>query len=122
MSVSTGGDNIGLVWRNIYTSKQCQFEDVTIIHSTTASHALSHACLVSLLFMESLYSMLFLIYLSPFQMHGVQHNVQSIMPIIKGLCVYCLRRLFIVIDMSFTKLNYISVPSFIVRGPSINKL
>ena len=32
-------DNIGLVWRKIYTSKRCQFEDVTIMHSATASHA-----------------------------------------------------------------------------------
>ena len=57
--VSESGDNIGLVWRKIYTSKQCQFEDVTIIHSTTASHTLGHPCLVSLLFMASLYSTLF---------------------------------------------------------------
>ena len=51
-------DNIGLVWRKIYTSKQCQFEDVTIMHAATASHALRHPCLVSLLFMASLYSTL----------------------------------------------------------------
>ena len=40
-------------------SKQCQFEDVTIIHCTNASHTLGHPCLVSLLFMASLYSTLF---------------------------------------------------------------
>ena len=47
-------NNIGLVWRKMYKSKQCQFEDITIIHSTTASHALHHPCLVSLLFMASI--------------------------------------------------------------------
>ena len=47
-------DNIGLVWSKIYTSKKCQFEDVSIIHSTTASHALGHPRLISLLFMASL--------------------------------------------------------------------
>ena len=41
---------IGLVWRKICTGKQCQFEDVT-----TASHTLGHPCLVTLLFMASLY-------------------------------------------------------------------
>ena len=53
--VYTYTDNVGLVWRKIYTSKQCQFEDVTIIYSTTASHTLG---LVSLLFVASLYSTL----------------------------------------------------------------
>ena len=50
--MSKSGDNIGLVWNIIYTSKKCQFEDVTIIHCTTVS------CLISLLFMASLYSTL----------------------------------------------------------------
>ena len=65
--MSKSGDNIGLVWSKIYTSKQSQFEDVTIIPS---SHAQGHPCLVSLLFMVSLYSTFVIrrifIYLSPF--------------------------------------------------------
>ena len=57
------GDKIGLVWRKIFMSKECQFE----FHCIIASHALGHPCL---LFMASLYSTLFyfeefLIYLSP---------------------------------------------------------
>ena len=35
MSVSKGGDNIGLVWRKFYTSKLCQF-DVCSHHSLTS--------------------------------------------------------------------------------------
>ena len=70
--MSKSGDNIGLVWSKIYTSKQSQFEDVTIIPS---SHAQGHPCLVSLLFMVSLYSTLFLlaeffIYLLTFGSHA----------------------------------------------------
>ena len=50
--MTRSGDNTGLVWSKIYTSKKCPFEDVTIIiHCTTASHALGHPCLVSLHFM-----------------------------------------------------------------------
>ena len=51
---SKSGVNIGLVWSKMYTSKKCPFEDVTIIHCTTASHALG-PCLFSLPFMTSLY-------------------------------------------------------------------
>ena len=40
-------DNTGLVWRKIYTRKQYQFEDVTIIN---ASHTLGHPCLCLLAF------------------------------------------------------------------------
>ena len=58
--LSKSGENIGLVWSKIYTRKKCKFEDVTtIIHLTTASHALGHPCLVSFLLMASLYSTLF---------------------------------------------------------------
>ena len=86
-------DNIGLVWRKNYTSKKGQFEDVTIIHCTTASRSLGHPCLVSLLFMASLYPTLFnskkfyllvsfpLFY--PNHMHGVQYKFWDIMPIYK---------------------------------------
>ena len=49
------GDNIGLVWRKIYTSKPCQFEEP----SCHCTNALGHPCLVSLLFMASLYSTFF---------------------------------------------------------------
>ena len=42
--MSKSGDNIGLVWSKIYMSKKCQFEDVTIIHCTIASHAQGHLC------------------------------------------------------------------------------
>ena len=54
------GDNIGLVWWRMCMSKQCQREVyVPLIHCATTSHALGHHCLVSLLFMSSLYSTLF---------------------------------------------------------------
>ena len=54
------GDNIGLVWWRMCMSKQCQREVyVPLIHCATTSHALGHSCLVSLLFMSSLYSTLF---------------------------------------------------------------
>ena len=59
--VSKSGDNIGLVWSKIYTSKKCQFEDVTILHCTNASHALGHPCLVSLLLWHPLLFHTFLI-------------------------------------------------------------
>ena len=45
------GDNIGLVWKGIYMSRECQFEDVTTIHCTTSPHALgtrsSLSCLLA---------------------------------------------------------------------------
>ena len=54
------GDNIGLVWWRMCMSKQCQREvHVPLIHCATTSHALGHPCLVSLLYMASLYSTLF---------------------------------------------------------------
>ena len=49
--MSKSGDNIG---HKIYTSKKCQFDDVTRIHCANASHTLDHPCLVSFLFMASL--------------------------------------------------------------------
>ena len=49
-------DNIELVWRKIYMSKQCQFKYVTIINS--ASHTLCYPCLVSLFYPYN-YSTLF---------------------------------------------------------------
>ena len=53
------GDNIGLVWWGMCMSKQCQREvHVPLIHCATTSHAPGHPCLVSLLFMSSLYSTL----------------------------------------------------------------
>ena len=64
--MSKSGDNIGL-----YMRKKCQFEDVPIIPLYYCITCPGHPCLVTLLFMASLYSTLFLfeecfIYLSPF--------------------------------------------------------
>ena len=54
------GDNIGLVWWGMCMSKQCRCEVyVPLIHCATTSHVLGHHCLVSLLYMASLYSTLF---------------------------------------------------------------
>ena len=57
--MSKSGDNIGLVWSKIYVSKKCQFEDVTIIPLYYYITCPGHPCLVSLLFMASLYCTLF---------------------------------------------------------------
>ena len=71
------GDKIGLVWRKIFMSKECQFE----FHCIIASHALGHPCL---LFMASLYSKLLFrrvsyllvsIVFCCITWYGVQYNV-----------------------------------------------
>ena len=69
MSVSKGGNNIGRVWRKLYTIERCQFEvcshhPLSIIHCNTASHTLGHPSLVSLFFTIPVFT-IYLIYLSP---------------------------------------------------------
>ena len=107
---------VGLVWRKIYTSK---LEDVTIIHSATASHALSHTCLVSLLFMAFLYStllirrILYLLVSFPFL------TTCTCIGDIKSNMYLWPQTLCHLLHVYFTTKVH-SVQSLIVRGPSIS--
>ena len=66
--VSKSGDNIGLVWRKMYMSEQCQFE--------MCSHHPLYYCITYTLSCLLVFSPIFTIYYKTFKHHCIARSVQ----------------------------------------------